>query len=329
MQNTAEKPDEHGAAITPENATDVDSYRIEHKANMLSIPRELKKPLDTYGYIACFAILTPLLACIIAAPLAWMYISPLAIIPVWVVMGIYIYKLTIVMHDCAHKTLFKNQKMNERIGNLCGLFLLSDFKTFRQLHWLHHQKYGEDADPQGRDYMHLADASKGLLFWHLIRPLFGYNLFKLGQFKPEMDGMEKSAKTPSRSKSLAKYAMLHVPLLLIITAGGKLWWLAPMYPAAAASVGLFLSQIRGFCEHIADPDQKSEAFVRTHLPNPIDRFFFYTLNFNYHVEHHLYPNIPCCHLPKVYEMTKTTIHTDDTISPSIIHTILHRFKEAS
>jgi fatty acid desaturase len=61
-----------------------------------------------------------------------------------------------------------------------------------------------------------------------------------------------------------------------------------------------LTAIRGFTQHgiteAADPYLAS----RTMLPNPIVAFFL--LNENYHLEHHLFPEVPSYHLPKLHQL---------------------------
>lgn len=69
-----------------------------------------------------------------------------------------------------------------------------------------------------------------------------------------------------------------------------------------------------------------EKFVRSHKTNLFDRMFFYTLNFNYHVEHHLYPQLPCCHLPKL-QHAMTEAGKAPLISPSIFSTIKERLAQ--
>ena len=80
---------------------------------------------------------------------------------------------------------------------------------------------------------------------------------------------------------------------------GRHPWLVLAYPVTAATFGLFFSRVRAFCEHVRLDRHVGECSVRSHLPNPVDRLFFYTLNMNLHVEHHLFPQVPACHLPAV------------------------------
>jgi len=61
-----------------------------------------------------------------------------------------------------------------------------------------------------------------------------------------------------------------------------------------------MTAIRGFTQHgitdAADPYIAS----RTILPNPVVGFFL--LHENYHLEHHLFPEIPSYHLPKLHQL---------------------------
>lgn len=288
---------------------------------------------DRVGLAYSARVLAPLLVMLVLAPWLWLNVSPFAVLPLMPLLGAYIYKLTILMHECAHYTLFKTRKWNVWCGTLCGGLLGSDFKTFSRQHWLHHQVYGAAEDPQGSDYLGFKKASRAMLRWHLLRPLLGYNLFaKLGAFRPATPVAateDAPARGEGRYKTLAAIAASQIVVVLLVTGFGAVPWLVLLYPACAATFALFFSQIRGFCEHIAHPEGTEEAHVRTHLPNLIDQLFFYDLNFNYHVEHHTFPHIPAHHLPDVYEALKETLHRDDTVSSSIAATIRNRLAEAS
>src|SRR5690349_9288435 len=48
------------------------------------------------------------------------------------------YRLTFVVHDCAHLTLFSSRAENEIVGRFVAASLLTSFKEFQRLHWVHH-----------------------------------------------------------------------------------------------------------------------------------------------------------------------------------------------
>lgn len=279
-------------------------------------------PNEAYGWRHVIGVFGLLIGLIALAPWLWLYVSPITILIVLPLVGAGIYKLTIVMHDCCHFSLFADKELNRKVGTICGLLLGSDFETFRKAHWKHHKEYGNAEDPQGRDYLGLQQASRMQMLWHLIRPLFGYNLFKLGAFQAEPQQMAVSI----NFRLLAVIGGIQLALAFLATGFGQVWWLLPLYPAAAASFALFYSQTRGFCEHVAPVGQQGEAHVRSHLPQALDRIFFYTLNFNYHVEHHYYPQVPSCHLPAIAEGL-ARMGKSYPQSPSIFSTIKNRLAQ--
>lgn len=287
----------------------------------LEMRPEWSRPDEAYGWRHVGAVFGSIIGLIAAAPWLWLYVSPLTVLIVLPLLGAGIYKLTIVMHDCSHFSLFADKELNRKVGSICGLLLGSDFETFRKAHWKHHKEYGNAADPQGRDYLGLRQASRLQVLWHLFRPLLGYNLFKLGAFQSA-----EAVAQPRDYQRLAYTGGIQLFLAALATGFGQVWWLLPLYPAAAASFALFYSQMRGFCEHVAPPGQQGEDYVRSHKTNLFDRLFFYNLNFNYHVEHHYYPQLPSCHLPAVAEGLSDLGKTYPQ-SPSIFATITARLAQ--
>jgi len=117
-------------------------------------------------------------------------------------------------------------------------------------------------------------------------------------------------------------------IAFVITAGGRLWWMLPFYPACAATFGLFCSRVRGFCEHGAPPGVAAASFVRSHAFHPVEALFFYDLNFNHHVEHHLFPMVPSRDLPALRAALRANRDARLVISPSFIRTVLERLAAA-
>jgi acyl-lipid omega-6 desaturase (Delta-12 desaturase) len=212
-------------------------------------------------------------------------------------LGLAMYRLTIVMHDCVHGTLFQSRRANRVLGVVTGAVSGIEFHAFARLHSKHHRLLGRNDDPQGPDYLGVR-ASKAGTLWHLLRPLFGLNVIKLWQVAREVE-------KPALSRQ--KYLGHLLPVVaaqscaaLIASGGLAHWWLAPLPVASAATFGLFFAQLRAFAEHVALPGDRAEGCVRSHSPRMIDRLLLYDLNFNYHREHHLYPGAPSCHLPELH-----------------------------
>lgn len=120
---------------------------------------EWKQASNVYGAIGLFRNLTPILLLYAAAPLA----ADIAIFLPWAIsplIGLFIYRLTIVMHDCSHGTLFTTKRLNTIVGFSIGAMTGVDFHAFRAKHRKHHQNYGEPGDPQGFHYLGLGDMTR-------------------------------------------------------------------------------------------------------------------------------------------------------------------------
>jgi fatty acid desaturase len=164
------------------------------------------------------------------------------------------------------------------------------------------------------------------MLWHLLRPLLGCNLLLLRGLAA---GWSRAAHVPARRRvsESALIAGLQVLWVAVVSGGFQLWWLAPVPLASAATFGLFFSQLRGFAEHVAMPGVDPAGFVRSHRPHVVDRILLYDVNFNYHREHHLYPQVPSCHLPMVHAALAGE-GGSTALAPGMFATVWHRWIEA-
>jgi fatty acid desaturase len=298
-----------------------------------AVPAEWRKIPRWYGLFATLRLLGGFSLVVALTPWAVLSVSPWTLIPLAIVLGVLAYKLTMLEHDCSHNTLFAKSRHNWLVGHICAGILGSDFRQFTHLHWLHHQRLGTLEDPQRPDYVGLRDSAAHQIVWHLVRPLLGYNVFfKLLQYSTgrliRSTDERPPAPAPMVRPRLLPIVTAQGTIALLITGFGQVWWLMFFYPACAATIGLFLSQTRGFAEHAAPASTESEIFIRTHLPNVADRAAFFTLNFNYHLEHHMHPSVPSCYLPKLHQILREQYHTPDTLSPGILATIRTRLAQA-
>lgn len=223
--------------------------------------------------------------------------APLLAMPV---LGLAMYRLTMVMHECVHGTLFASRRANRIVGAAVGALSGIEFHAFARLHWRHHRRTGESDDPQGFDYLLPPSASRGAILWHLLRPLFGYNVFKLYQVYGALDRLGRARGGGTlRSRQAALVVCVQAAAAIIASDGFAAWWLLPLPAVSATTFGLFFSQLRGFAEHVALPGDDPCGFVRSHRANLIDRLLLYDLNFNLHREHHRHPAVPSCRLPEL------------------------------
>jgi len=218
---------------------------------------------------------------------------PWTLVPV---VGLFIYRVTVVMHDCTHRTLFASRRLNEVVGSFLGAISGVDFRSFSDQHWRHHRLYGERGDPQGFHYAHLNSMTSGEFFWHLVRPLLGWNL---------RHTLAESVLAPTnlarliRTGEFALVALVQLVFVAMVTDFGRHAWLAALLFVSTTTFGLFFSQLRGIAEHGVVDGSVDARRVRSHAPHWLDRVLLYDVNFNYHREHHEHPEIPSCHLPAI------------------------------
>ena len=61
--------------------------------------------------------------------------------------------LSVLMHDCGHRTLFRTARLNDVVGQwLCALPVMNDQPSYARGHLEHHRKAGSREDPDLRNY---------------------------------------------------------------------------------------------------------------------------------------------------------------------------------
>ncbi|MFM1891517.1 MAG: hypothetical protein RLZ44_594, partial [Pseudomonadota bacterium] len=92
------------------------------------------------------------------------------------------------------------------------------------------------------------------------------------------------------------------------------WFLYPMlwlYPLLAVAIAVNI--IRTIAEHQPEeyPNYEGERetamrpLIRTTVPSWFEKWLMYQANFNFHVEHHVFPVVPQCHLKTLHEHLET------------------------
>jgi fatty acid desaturase len=261
------------------------------------IDLEHLQPSDRYGAYAVIRNVLPLFVLLALAPIlatrshaaAWS-LTPLV--------GLLLYRITIVMHDCVHRTLFRSPRVNDRVGLMLGAVTGIDVRRFRALHWKHHRMYGRAEDPQGFHYLGVQRLTRARFAWHLVKPLFGANL----RYVLRESMLHPRNSWPAvRRGDAAVFLSMQLLMFFVVTDGGRHLHLAMLPLVSAATFGLFLSQLRGLAEHGSRSVVAQAGIVRSHSAGLLERLVLYDLHFNYHSAHHRWPHCPSRHLPLVHE----------------------------
>lgn len=308
----------------------------------LSRPGEIRKSLligrriqpswlrksDVYGWSITLRILIPFFVLIAAAPFLWIHWSPLTSVPVAVLLGVYGYKISFIMHDCSHHTLFRTAKLNTWVGVFCGWLVGAEYHEYKRVHQFHHRYNSTARDPQADEVAGLQGASRGTVIWHLTKALFG---FRVLEYLTGYQGEQEPKQGRSKSAMLRWFgaaATAQVAVAVLASGAGQVPLLILLYPVSAATLALFFARLRTFAEHVEPAGRPISNFTRSHRPSWLDSILLYDAHFNFHLEHHLFPHMPSCHLSKLHHAYSGTIHNALTLRRTMLGTIIERVREA-
>lgn len=274
-----------------------------------ALPAAYYRRSSWYGYLQTVPLFALMAGCLVglgSAPTGWAALCALGT----VLAG---YRLTFVVHDCSHRTLFTRRIENEVAGWLAASVLLISFPVYRRLHWAHHLHVRGPEDPQGPDYNGLVPGRDRVL-WHLLKPLvLGAVVEKAGAFFAlQHAGLSSAERASATGRPMTEPPRVRLSAVAAIAATqAAVAWLAtgalsrPLgyatYLLALVTLGLFVSRVRSYLEHGSlAASEESLQVARTHPSNWIERNLMAGINFNYHNEHHRWPQVPSRMLPVVY-----------------------------
>lgn len=213
------------------------------------------------------------------------------------------------VHEASHFSLFRSRKVNDLWTNLFFASPIGmNIATYRRAHMSHHAYLStpKDMDHKAFDI----DIRGQRLYAVILRVLVGYDGLKLvltKYAKGFVAGGSDGGRSEGRYALFMTIAWNTLLLALCIAAGrwylyGFLW----VFPIICVSV--MLNVVRSIAEHqpMGYPgdqlpgDRRMTPLTRTTLPGPVEKWLIYQANFNYHLEHHLFPLVPAHNLPRLH-----------------------------
>ena len=275
--------------------------------------KELTEIKHLYLFKIVFLIGTYLLAvfttvyCINSFPACRVFLT----IPLYILAGASLHAICLFTHEGVHGTLHKNIWINNLIGSLSGFIVLQTLAGYRVLHLKHHKYLNIDGDPGllttyvTNKYI-IAAMEWGYFFFGYLAflTIIPYQGFKLGR---------------THDKALIVRDMFCIGLVVWLSIAFLPinWlihgWLIPMVFVH------FMMNIRGMSQHLMlENHHDPYNGARTIVAHPIVDFFL--CNENYHIEHHLYPNVPWYNLKKVHALIKDNLKEKNS-------TVIFSFRE--
>lgn len=198
-------------------------------------------------------------------------------------------------HDAVHFNF--GAKHREMIAAFLTSYTIGLPLSYRKVHFAHHRYFGSDKDPDSMYYLHFP--SSKVDFWKKIL-WYGSGLAAFKQF------FVLNSKEESNEKKFDFYFLVLTQIFLLglftVFLGFPfyvLFWVLPI-----ATVGKLFSYLRGLCEH-GSPDKP--YVYRTIYGSWYQIMTLGMFHFNYHMEHHLFPNVPCGNLRALHERVKNHV----------------------
>jgi fatty acid desaturase len=209
-----------------------------------------------------------------------------------IVAGAALHGISLFAHEGVHGVLSRRRWLNNLLAIASAMPVLQSFFAYRVLHLRHHAALGDADDP---DHYPNYTSSRPLLFlMHWGRLLAGYPAYitlipllalKRGTVKDRLLIATEAAVL----LGVAAAAAWLVPRHWLV-----LGWAAPMV------VIHFLTNVRGMSQHAGLEHADDKVLGSRTFESPAWAAFF-LCNENFHLEHHLYPQVPWYHLPRLHE----------------------------
>lgn len=246
--------------------------------------------LQSFGLIALACWVTPRLA-LPAALGVWAL--------TFLLMGRCFALYAILMHEAAHKLLFRNKKLNDVIGAWGVAYpAFVPIGVYRRAHFAHHKSEFGPGEPDLGLYNGYPITRDS---WHrkLRRDALGISGWK--NLKSLALAFKSKTARPIAAKILASQLMVWAVLLLI--GGWSRWWLYPLlWLAPWMTVWRVINRLRATAEHaglMMSPDRRlTSHVVRQRL---LARFWMVPYNTGWHLAHHVDMGVPFQNLPALHD----------------------------
>ena len=214
-----------------------------------------------------------------------------------------------LMHEAAHRLLFKHRGANDWVGNwLLGFPVITSTPAYRRVHMAHHrEEFGPDEPdiPLYANYPITAESFRR----KLVRDATGQTGIKL--FRNQLRGFRSPDVRVRRT--LLKMTLVQVIVIAAFFAAGHAWLYLTMFVLPYFTLWRVINRLRSIAEHgglRADDDRR----IATHsvVQHPIARFYLVPYNIGFHLAHHVDAGVPFRHLPKYHALLRDTRYVDDS-----------------
>ncbi len=241
----------------------------------------------------------------------------LAYIGAVVIIGSRMMAFGTLAHDGSHWLLHKNKLLNDVVAEVFASSpVFVSLHDYRRDHLIHHKYLRSEFDTEMPlfEYTEYHFPKKPLrmaLIFFLDITGINFIYYFIRKFSKGSKAInfnnsvqQEAIQRTGRSNKLIRYMVYAAIIALSIVFNFWLlilmYWIVPFITWFA-----FTMRMRMIAEHFQVP-ATAQYKSRTTVTNFLEGFFISPHNLSYHIEHHLYPSIPCYRLREVHELMKQT-----------------------
>jgi fatty acid desaturase len=234
--------------------------------------------------------------------------NPFVWVAVFLLMGRAHAQFAALMHEAAHRLLFRNRTLNDWVGRwLLGFPAFAPTDLYRRGHMAHHrEEFGpnEPDIPLYRGYP-ISTASLRRKLWRDATGQTGWKLFK------SLLRGTRSTDVATRKQARAIVAT-QLAILALFTLFGHPWLYFLLWFLPHLTVWRVINRLRAIAEHggmHASKDRRETTHsVRQHLAA---RFFLVPYNIGWHLAHHVDSGVPMRRLPALHRELRASGYVTD------------------
>jgi fatty acid desaturase len=231
---------------------------------------------------------------------AWL--GPWSWLPAFLLLGRAHAQLAALMHESAHRLLFRNRRVNDWAGRwLLGYPGFVPTDAYRRVHMAHHrQEFGPDEPDRALyDGYPITSAS---MRRKLVRDATGRTGWRL--LKPQL--LAVRSRDPRARRTVLSILAVQLVILGVLTAFGHPW-LYLLWIGSYLTVWRVINRLRAIAEHggmrASEDRRETTHSVRQH---PLARFAMVPYHIGWHLAHHVDSGIPWLNLPRFHRMLEAS-----------------------
>lgn len=246
--------------------------------------------------------------------------------------GIVFYRYQFILHECSHSTLVAERAENKLYGDIAGFIAGYPFAIYKRNHAQHHLYTGTSKDSELSNFIQAQNCrgSRKQFLVKLFQSLLLVDAFILIRNLFKSDSQTNTNKKnislvdPFKNILFFSLSIIFQCVLLNVFNNEKsiIYFLEAglLFVVSVGSVTFALNRIRGLCEHSIVDVLEKYNYTRSHQKGIIN-VILAPYNFNYHFEHHIFPEISSGNYEKINQLMGKIFTDSNWVSSGYLSTI--------